>query len=65
MSDITTIPVSKKFHDWLKSKGKKGESYEDILKRLIGHETAEDTSDSGTSSSTSSADDLLNDDSEN
>ena len=65
MSDITTIPVSKKFHDWLKSKGKKGESYEDILKRLIGHETAEDTSDSGISSSASSADELLNDNSEN
>ena len=64
MSDITTIPVSKKFHDWLKSKGKKGESYEDILKRLIGHETAEYTSDSGISSSASSADELLNNDSE-
>ena len=35
MSDITTIPVSKKFHDWLKSKGKKGESYEDVIKRLL------------------------------
>ena len=32
---ITTIPVSKKFHDWLKSKGKKGESYEDVIKRLL------------------------------
>ena len=35
MGDTTTIPVSKKFHDWLKSKGKKGESYEDIIKRLL------------------------------
>ena len=32
---VTTIPVSKKFHDWLKGKGKKGESYEDVIKRLI------------------------------
>ena len=35
---ITTIPVSKEFHDWLKSKGKKGESYEDVIKRLLGQE---------------------------
>ena len=58
MSDITTIPVSKKFHDWLKSKGKKGESYEDILKRLIGAEVIEE------SGSTSAADELLDDNSE-
>lgn len=32
---ITTIPISKKFHDWLKGKGKKGESYEDVIKRLL------------------------------
>lgn len=32
---ITTIPVSKRFHDWLKGKGKKGESYEDVIKRLL------------------------------
>ena len=32
---ITTIPISKEFHDWLKSKGKKGESYEDVIKRLL------------------------------
>ena len=31
----TTIPISKEFHDWLKSKGKKGESYEDVIKRLL------------------------------
>ena len=31
----TTISVSKKFHDWLKSKGRKGESYEDIIKSLL------------------------------
>lgn len=31
----TTIAVSKKFHDWLKSKGKKEENYEDIIKRMF------------------------------
>lgn len=31
----TTISVSMKFHDWLKSKGKKQESYEDIIKRML------------------------------
>ena len=42
MSDITTIPVSKKFHDWLKSKGKKGESYEDVIKKLLKPEFLEE-----------------------
>ena len=32
---ITTIPISKQFHDWLKSKGNKGESYEDVIKKLL------------------------------
>ena len=31
----TTILVSKKFHDWLKSKGKKGQSYEDVIKGML------------------------------
>jgi len=31
----TTIAVSKKFHDWLKDKGRKGESYEDIIKKML------------------------------
>ena len=31
----TTIPISKDFHDWLKGKGKKGESYEDVIKKLL------------------------------
>lgn len=31
----TTIAISQKFHDWLKSKGKKGESYEDIMKHML------------------------------
>jgi len=35
MADRTSIQISKKFKDWLESKGKKGESYEDIIKRLL------------------------------
>ena len=31
----TSIQVSKEFKDWLESKGKKGETYETIIKRLI------------------------------
>ena len=31
----TTIAVSKKFHDWLKSKGKKEENYEEIINRML------------------------------
>jgi len=31
----TTISVSKEFHDWLKSKGKKGESYEKVIKNML------------------------------
>ena len=31
----TTLSVSKEFHDWLKSKGRKGESYEDIVKKML------------------------------
>ena len=38
----TTISVSKKFHDWLKSKGKKGESYEDVVKRMLKPEFLQD-----------------------
>jgi negative regulator of replication initiation len=34
----TTISVSEKFHDWLKSHGKKGESYEKILRRMLKQE---------------------------
>ena len=39
---ITTIPISKKFHDWLKGKGKKGESYEVVIKRLLKSEFLEE-----------------------
>ena len=35
MADTTTIPISKEFHEWLKNKGKKGESYEAIIKRFL------------------------------
>lgn len=31
----TTISISSKFHEWLESKGKKGESYEDVIKKLL------------------------------
>ena len=54
MTETTTIPVSKKFHDWLKSKGRKGESYEDVIKRLLKLDTTQELE-----SSSSSADDLL------
>ena len=47
---VTTIPISKEFHDWLKSKGKKGESYEAVIKRLLNQEykpEIEETSETG------------------
>ena len=31
----TTIAVSEEFHEWLKSKGAKGESYEYIIKKML------------------------------
>ena len=34
----TTISVGKRFHDWLKDKGKKGESYEEVIKRMLAPE---------------------------
>lgn len=43
---VTTIPISKEFHDWLKGKGKKGESYEDVIKRLLKPELIEELGDS-------------------
>ena len=56
----TTISVSKGFHDWLKSKGMKGESYEDIIKRMLkpeflselGSKSSEDDSDTPDESKT-------------
>lgn len=44
---VTTIPISKEFHDWLKSKGKKGESYEVVIKRLLKPEFQQETEGSG------------------
>jgi hypothetical protein len=35
MSEVTTIPVSKDVRDRLKQYGMKGETYNDILKRLM------------------------------
>lgn len=32
---ITSIQITKQFKDLLESKGKKGESYEGIIKRLL------------------------------
>lgn len=31
----TTIKLNREFKEWLKKKGKKGETYQDIIKRLI------------------------------
>ena len=60
MSDFTTIPVSKKFHDWLKSKGRKGESYEDIIKRMLNPEAAQEIGESqATGQSQATSDDDL------
>jgi len=38
----TTLSVSKEFHEWLKSKGRKGESYEDIIKKMLKPEYAQE-----------------------
>ena len=38
----TTVSMSKNFHDWLKSKGKKGESYEYIIKSMLKPEHAQE-----------------------
>lgn len=35
MSEVTTIPVTKDVRDRLKQYGKKGETYNDILNRLM------------------------------
>jgi hypothetical protein len=36
MAEITTIPVKKTTRDLLKSMGIKGETYDEIIRRLIG-----------------------------
>jgi len=33
--DITTIQLTKKFKDWLQSLGRKGENYEQVIKRVM------------------------------
>ena len=55
----TTISLSKEFHDWLKSKGKKGESYEDVIKRMFKPEFLEELEDSQYSTSKSSDIDIV------
>lgn len=34
----TQIPCTQEFKEWVQSKGKMGESYEDVLRRLLGLE---------------------------
>ena len=55
MGDTTTIPISKKFHEWLKGKGKKGESYEDIIKRLLMPKLAEELGELGSEDKSTSS----------
>jgi len=49
----TTLSVSNEFHDWLKSKGRKGESYEDIIKKMLKPEYLKELEGSPSSSSSS------------
>ncbi|NJD76528.1 MAG: hypothetical protein FIB08_05450 [Candidatus Methanoperedens sp.] len=35
MNEVTTIPVTKKVRDMLKSYGSKGETYDNILRRMM------------------------------
>ena len=57
---ITTIPISKEFHDWLKSKGKKGESYEAVIKRLLKPEFKEELREGSSQESSDNSDDISN-----
>ena len=54
---VTTIPISKEFHDWLKNKGKKGESYEDVIKRLLKPEFNEELGEGSSQEPAGNADD--------
>ena len=47
----TTLSISKEFHDWLKSKGRKGERYEDIIKKMLKPEFLKELEGSSSSSS--------------
>ncbi len=42
MVNTTTISISKRFQNWLKEKGKKGENYEVIIKGLLKPEVLKD-----------------------
>ena len=55
----TTISVSKQFHDWLKSKGKKGESYEIIIRRMLKPEYLEELEGGKPSEASGSFDEIL------
>jgi len=35
MSRLVNIAVSPEVHDWLKSKGKMGETFDELLRRLL------------------------------
>jgi len=35
VTKYTTIKVTKDFRDWLELKGKKGETFQELIKRLI------------------------------
>ena len=35
MKDMTTIPIKKETRDMLKEMGKKGETYDEIIRRLL------------------------------
>jgi hypothetical protein len=37
-NDYTTIKITREFKNYLESVGQKGETYEDVIKRLINHE---------------------------
>ena len=54
----TTLSISKEFHDWLKSKGKKGESYEGIIKRLLGSEFQQEPKEEPQQEQPGNADDI-------
>ncbi len=42
MSEITTIPITKEVRDMLKSYGSKGETYDNILRRMMKQVDIED-----------------------
>lgn len=55
----TTISVSKNFHEWLKSKGRKGESYEGIIKKMLRPEFLQEIEGSQGSKESNESSDLM------